>query len=56
MTVDAPRFHFKLTARIDPALLQLRETLRRLDMRLRVPVSSPAELDAMLAWYHEVRG
>lgn len=44
-----------VSSRVDPALLCLRETLRRLDMRLRPVRSSPAELDAMLAEFHGVR-
>jgi hypothetical protein len=45
-----------VSSQVDPALLQIRETLRRLDMRLRPVLSSPAEMDAMLAEFHGVRG
>lgn len=45
--------------RTDTKLLAIRETLRRLDMRIRPvnpPRTSPAELDALLAEFHGVRG
>lgn len=41
---------------VSAQLLNIRETLRRLDMRLRAPRSSPDELDGLLAEYHGVRG
>lgn len=52
MAVDTRRLYARLSNRVDPALLQLQETLRRLDMRLKAPRSSPEELDAMLAAFH----
>lgn len=50
------RVPYSASSRVDPALLCLRETLRRLDMRFRPVPSSPAELDAMLAEFRGVRG
>jgi hypothetical protein len=44
----------RFTTRVDPNVLRLQEMMRRLSMRLREPLSSPEEMDAMLAAYHGV--